>query len=65
MFNIQTNSCTQNMKLSVENKCHSFKECVAIDSVSPFMKWTELKCNGEDQVFDQQRQECVHSANST
>lgn len=64
MFNPQTNNCTTNMKLTVEDKCHSYRQCVVIDTVSPFLKWNEVAC-GAGLHFDQERQACVDSVNST
>ena len=63
MFNPLTKNCTSNMKLTIDDKCHSYRQCVVIDIVSPFLKWTEVAC-GADQQFDQERQECVVSDNT-
>ena len=65
IFNPVTKNCTENMKLSIDDKCYSYRECIANDSESPFMKWTEIECEGSDQYFDQNKQECVNSADST
>ncbi len=58
MFNPITNSCTDKVKIPVDGKCQSFKECSVIESVSPFGKWTELSC-GHGQHFDQDSQKCI------
>ena len=65
MFNPESRNCTENIKLSIKGKCHSYHECRADETVSPFMKWSEVKCHQKDQSFDQNRQECVQSSNST
>jgi len=64
MFNPITKNCTDNMKLPVEGKCQSFKECLVIESVSPFGKWTEVSCE-HGQHFDQEGQKCVGQETST
>jgi hypothetical protein len=64
MFNPITNSCTNNIKLSIHGKCQSFNQCLFIESVSPFSKWTEFSC-GSGQHFDQESQKCIGTEIST
>ena len=64
MFNPIINNCTDNVKLPVDGKCQSFKECLLIESVSPFGKWTEVAC-GSGQHFDQKSQKCIEAEAST
>jgi len=64
MFNPITKNCTENVKLPVEGKCQSFKECLVIESVSPFGKWTEGSC-GSGQHFDREGQKCVGQETAT
>ena len=64
MFNPQTNNCTDNIKLEVDGKCHSYRECLVIDTISPFGKWKELKC-GENRHFNKKQQNCVILSEST
>jgi len=64
MFNPITKSCTDKVKLPVDGKCQSFKECLFIESVSMNGKWTELFC-GPDQHFDQESQKCIEEETST
>jgi len=63
-FNPIINNCTNNVKLPVDGKCQSFKECLVIESVSPFGKWTEVSC-GPGQHFDQESQKCIGQETST
>ncbi len=63
-FNPITNSCKDKVKMPVDGKCQSFKECLFIESVSPFGKWTELSC-GSGQHFDQESQKCIGTEIST
>ncbi len=64
MFNPITNSCKDNEKLPIDGQCQSYKQCLVIDSVSPFGKWTEISC-GSDQHFDQVSQKCIDAKIST
>ena len=64
LFNPTTNSCTDKFKLPVDGKCRSFKECLVIESVSPFGKSTELSC-GPGQHFDQESQKCIEEKTAT
>ena len=64
MFNPYTNNCTDNVKLSIEGKCQSYKQCLLIESVSPFGKWTEMSCES-GLHFNQESQTCIDSRNST
>ena len=50
--------------MPVDGKCQSFKECLFIESVSPFSKWTEFSC-GSGQHFDQESQKCIGTEIST
>ena len=63
-FNPITNLCTDKVKMPVDGKCQSFKECLLIESVSPFGKWTEVAC-GSGQHFDQKSQKCIEAEAST
>ena len=64
MFNPTTNSCTDKVRLSVDGKCQSFKQCLFIESVSMNGLWTELSC-GPGQHFDQESQNCIKEEAST
>lgn len=64
VFDPQTNTCSNNVKVPIQNTCHSYKQCLVISSVSPFGKWTEFKCeNG--QHFDSTSQQCIDASHST
>ena len=63
-FSPITNNCTDKVKLLVDGKCQSYKECLIIDSVSPFGKWTEMSCE-LGQHFDQESQKCIDEETST
>ena len=65
MFNPLTNNCSDIIKLAVENDCNAYRECLLIETVSPFRKWTETRCESANQHFDQQRQKCIDSKDST
>lgn len=64
MFNPQVNNCTEKMMLSVEGKCQSYEQCIVLDSVSPFGKWSENACQS-DQHFEFKSQRCINSIDST
>ena len=64
MFNPETNNCTESLKLAVKGKCQSYKQCLVIDSVSPFAKWTEYQCSS-GQHFDSRSQKCIDIKNSS
>ena len=60
MFNPFTNNCTDNLKLTVVGQCQMYRQCLVIDSVSPFGKWIDFSC-GLGQHFDQESQKCIES----
>ena len=64
MFNPTTNSCTDKVKLPVDRKLRSFKECLLKESVSMNGKWTELSC-GSGHLFDKEKQKCIEENTST
>jgi hypothetical protein len=64
VFHPITNNCTDSIKLPINRQCQSYKQCLVIESVSPFGKWTELSC-GSLQHFDQESQECIDIKVST
>jgi hypothetical protein len=63
-FDPITKNCTENVKLPVDGNCQSFEECLVIETVSPFGKWTEVSC-GPGQHFDQGGQKCIGKETST
>lgn len=65
MFDPVINTCTENIKLPIQDKCNSYKKCLVIEDVSPFGKWTEKKCEFDDQHFDSNSQQCIDSTAST
>ena len=50
--------------LPVDGKCQSYRQCLVIDSISPFGRWTDLSC-GIGQHFDQVSQKCIREETST
>ena len=64
IFNPKTNNCTDSTKLAMAESCTSYKECLFIDSVSPFGKWSEMACQS-GQHFDGDKQECIDAKDST
>jgi hypothetical protein len=58
MFNPIASKCTDRVALSIKNKCQSYKECLVIDTVSPFGKWAEKICP-YGLHFDQESQQCI------
>lgn len=64
MFNPQVNNCTESLRLPVEDKCQSYKQCLVEGSVSPFGKWTEIACHS-GQHFESKSQMCIDSIEST
>jgi hypothetical protein len=64
MYDPIANVCTDNVKLPIDGKCGSYKECSIIESVSMNGKWTEVAC-GSGQHFDQKSQKCIEAKDST
>ena len=63
-FDPITNSCTDSVKLPFDSRCQSYKQCLVVESVSPFGKWTEVSC-GSGKHFDKESQKCIEAENST
>jgi hypothetical protein len=63
-FDLYTNKCTDKVKFPVDGKCQKYMQCVFIESVSPFGKWTEMLCE-LGQHFDQESQKCIDEETST
>ena len=64
MFNPIASNCTDKVKLLVDGKCQSYKECLFKESVSMNGKWTEVSCES-GQHFDQENQKCIEEEVST
>jgi hypothetical protein len=64
MFNPITGNCTENKKLPLDGKCQLYRQCLVVDLVSPFGKWTEVAC-GSGQHFEQESQKCIEAEAST
>ena len=64
MYDPIANVCTDNIKLPIDGKCGSYKECSTIESVSMNAKWNEVPC-GSGQHFDQESQKCIEAKDST
>jgi len=58
LYNPATKNCTDDVRLSVDGKCQSYKTCLLIESVSMNRKWTEVSC-GAGKHFDQKSQKCI------
>ena len=64
IFNPLKNNCTDNVKLPIVGQCQSYKQCLVIETVSPFGKWTEVQC-GSGKYFEQESQKCIVAEIST
>ena len=64
MYDPIANICTDYVKLPVDGKCGSYKECSIIESESMNGKWTEVACES-GQHFDQKSQKCIKAEASS
>jgi hypothetical protein len=61
MFNPLTKTCTDNFKLPIDGQCQSYRQCLIIESISPFGKWIVESC-GSGKHFDQKSKKCIESS---
>lgn len=61
MFNPLTKTCTDNFKLPIDGQCQSYRQCLIIESISPFGKWIVESC-GSGKHFDQISKKCIESS---
>ena len=64
MFNPIIGYCTENKKLPLDGQCQLYRQCLVVESVSPFGKWQTVSCES-GQHFDQEFQNCIPSNIST
>jgi len=64
MFNLITGNCAENKKLPIDGQCQLYRQCLVVESVSPFGKWYTVSCES-GQHFDQEIQNCIPSNIST
>ena len=64
MFNPRSGTCAANSALGVDGQCHLYRQCLLVETVSPFGKWREASC-ASGQHFDQEVQKCIAAEIST
>ncbi len=64
MYDLIVNVCTDNIKLPIDGKCGSYKECSIKESVAINAKWTEVAC-GSGLHFDLKSKKCIEAKDST
>lgn len=64
MFDPKLRQCVDKQKISVENDCTSYMECVINKPVSPFEKWVTFKC-AQSLHFEPDTKTCVDPSHSS